>query len=84
MEIKKFIKKYESKIIAVTFVGGVILGAVLTGKYLKLKTNNIEVNLVNKLNSITTEEAIDYILNASEDDKFGVFKEGPLFQIVEL
>lgn len=91
MNIKEFIKKHEGKIIVGSIVGGAIIGIVLTKKYLGNKMLEIEGQEVLKAFTSkpeavgrTTEEVVDFILNVAENDKFAIFKESKLYEIVKL
>lgn len=83
MKIKNFIKEHKVEIAIGAVVGGAIIATVLTRKYLRIKIEQIE-GKSGVIKGKTIDEVIDFILSASENDKFAVFKEGPLFEIVDL
>ena len=88
IKIKNFVKKHETKILITTIIGGSIISAVLAKKITKNKMLDLgnEMQAKIELNFRTKEEIMEFILNASENDKFAIFKEKEtdLFEIVDL
>lgn len=82
MKIKQFIKKNKVKIIVIgTIVGGAVIGGVIGKKYSGGKTSGNIVRSI-KNTELNTEEVIDYILKAGENDKFAIFKESSTYDII--
>lgn len=81
MKIKQFINKNKVKII----VGGTIVGGVIGGivgiKYSGGKTSGNIVRSI-KNTELNTEEVIDYILKAGDNDKYAIFKESSTYEII--
>lgn len=91
MKIKEFIKKHKSEIIVGTVVGSTIIAAVLVKKSISMRIlqkegEQILTTLTNDHKAIgrTAEEIVDFILNVGENDKFAIFKETELYEIVKL
>lgn len=85
-KIKTFIKKHETKIWVATIIGGSIISSVLVTKHISTKMKNLEDNM--KINFEhdfrNKEEIMGFILNASENDKFAIFKETDKFELIDL
>ena len=85
-KIKTFIKKHETKIWVVTIIGGSIISSVVASKITKNKMLDLGNEMTAKFEHDfrNKEEIMGFILNASENDKFAIFKETDKFEIIEL
>jgi len=85
-KVKNFIKKHETKILVATIIGGSIISSIVASKITKNKMLDLGNEMTTKFEHDfrNKEEIMGFILNASENDKFAIFKETDKFELINL